>query len=249
MTKAPTIAAPGGCIADLAKISLDNPTSIVVLDCDLQGSVKTGDFASVSPDRFIEVGIMEHHTAVLGGALSSCGIQTFWADFGMFGLDEVYNMHRLNDINHTNLKVALTHVGLDVGEDGKTHQCIDYIGLLRNLYGFRLICPADPNQTDRVVRWLIDKPGNYIITRAAPNCPSSAMKQPALAYGPGYGFEYGRADILRSGKDATLFVTAPAANAVGASTSCAEGISCRWCAFPARLRLDAEALGQAAGKA
>jgi len=136
----------GAAIADLAKINLNNPTPIVVLDCDLQGSVKTGDFASVSPDRYIQAGIMEHHTVVLGGALSSCGIQTFWADFGMFGLDEVYNMHRLNDINHTNLKVVLTHVGLDVGEDGKTHQCIDYIGLLRNLYGLRLICQPTPTR-------------------------------------------------------------------------------------------------------
>ena len=240
----------GAAIADLAKINLDNPTSIVVLDCDLQGSVKTGDFASVSPDRFIQAGIMEHHTAVLGGALSSCGIQTFWADFGMFGLDEVYNMHRLNDINHTNLKVALTHVGLDVGEDGKTHQCIDYIGLLRNLYGFRLICPADPNQTDRVVRWLIDKPGNYIITMGRSKLPIIRNEAGQPCYGPGYGFEYGRADILRSGKDATLFVTGtPAANAVGASDKLrGEGISLQVVYVSSPLEIDAEALGQAAGK-
>ncbi|WP_198471134.1 hypothetical protein, partial [Acetomicrobium sp. S15 = DSM 107314] len=38
-----------------------------------------------------------------------------------------YNQQRLNDINGANLKLFLTHVGLDVGEDGATHQCIDYV--------------------------------------------------------------------------------------------------------------------------
>ncbi len=44
-----------------------------------------------------------------------------------FGIAEVYNNQRLNDINQTNLKTVVTHTGIDVGADGKTHQCIDYI--------------------------------------------------------------------------------------------------------------------------
>lgn len=177
------------------------------MDCDLQASVKTAAFEKVAPDRFIQGGIMEHNAAVVSGALSTCGIQAWWSEFGMFGLDEVYNMQRLNDINHTNLKVALTHVGLDVGEDGKTHQCIDYIGLLRNLYGFRLICPADPNQTDRVIRWLINKPGNYVITMGRSKLPILRNDEGAVFYGMEYNFEYGKTDIVRVGNKGTVFVT------------------------------------------
>jgi transketolase len=207
----------GAAIADLASLNKENSTPIVVLDCDLQGSVKTGDFEKAAPGRFFQGGIMEHNTAVVSGAVSTCGIQTFWSDFGMFGLDEVYNMHRLNDINHTNLKVALTHVGLDVGEDGKTHQCIDYIGLLRNLYSFRLICPADPNQTDRVIRWLIDKPGNYVVTMGRSKLPILLDETGESFYKMDYGFEYGKADILRVGNNACAFVTGtPAGNALEA---------------------------------
>ncbi len=207
----------GAAIADLAKVNAENPTPIVVVDCDLKSSVKTGDFAKDNPDRFIQTGIMEQNAAVLSGALSTCGIQTFWADFGMFGLDEVYNMQRLNDINHTNLKVVLTHVGLDVGEDGKTHQCIDYIGLLRNLFSFRLICPADPNHTDRVIRWLIDKPGNYVVTMGRSKLPILRDDEGLPFYGLDYNFEYNQPDILREGDMATLFVTGtPVGNAVEA---------------------------------
>ena len=75
------------------------------------------------------------------------------------GIDEVYNQQRLNDINHAGNKTVLTHVGLDVGEDGKTHQCIDYVGLLRNNFGWKLVVPADPNQTDRATRWMLGTPG------------------------------------------------------------------------------------------
>lgn len=238
----------GAAIADLAKLNSDNPTPIVVVDCDLKSSVKTGEFAQVSPDRFIQAGIMEHNAAVLSGALSSCGIQTFWADFGMFGLDEVYNLQRLNDINHTNLKVALTHVGLDVGEDGKTHQCIDYISLLRNLFGFRLICPADPNQTDRVVRWLIDKPGNYVVTMGRSKLPILRDDDGQPFYGLGYSFQYGRADILRAGNKATLFVTGtPVGNAVEAVDRLREeGIFLQLVYVSSPLEIDPEALAQAA---
>ncbi|MCB5246871.1 MAG: transketolase [Candidatus Cloacimonetes bacterium] len=240
----------GAAIADLARINSEDPTPIVVVDCDLMGSVKTGDFAKDKPGRFIQAGIMEHNAAVLSGALSSCGIQTFWADFGMFGLDEVYNLQRLNDINHTNLKVALTHVGLDVGEDGKTHQCIDYIGLLRNLFSFRLICPADPNQTDRVIRWLIDKPGNYVVTMGRSKLPVIRGEDGQPFYGLGYSFQYGRADILRPGNKATLFVTGtPAANAVEAVDKLREqGLFLQLVYVSSPLQIDSETLVQAARK-
>ena len=84
---------------------------------------------------------------------------TFWADFGVFGIDEVYNQQRLNDINGADLKLALTHCGLDVGEDGKTHQCLDYVGAFRDFFGWKVIVPADPNQTDRAVRAAAAMPG------------------------------------------------------------------------------------------
>ncbi|MBW6514341.1 MAG: transketolase [Candidatus Syntrophosphaera sp.] len=238
----------GAAIADLAAINADNPTPIVVVDCDLQASVKTAAFEKVIPERFIQSGIMEHNSAVLSGALSASGIQTFWSDFGMFGLDEVYNMQRLNDINHTNLKVALTHVGLDVGEDGKTHQCIDYIGLLRNLFGFRLICPADPNQTDRVIRWLINKPGNYLVTMGRSKVPIIRDEQGALFYKKDYNFEYGQADVLRIGNKGWVFVTGtPVHNAIKALDSLREeGIYLQLAYVSTPLELDSEIIQKAA---
>jgi len=151
----------GNAIADIASKNANAP--LVVFDCDLQGSVKTKEFEAALPQNFIQSGIMEHNTAVVAAAMSKERLQVFFPDFGVFGVDETFNQHRLSDINQTNLKIITTHVGLDVGEDGKTHQCIDYFGVMKNLYNFKTIIPADPNQTDRIIRYISGKYGNFLI--------------------------------------------------------------------------------------
>ncbi len=240
----------GKAIADLARINGNAKTKLVVVDCDLAASVKTGEFAAVAPDNFIQVGIMEQHAAVMSGALSTCGIQTFWSDFGVFGIGEVYNAQRLNDINHTHLKTVLTHVGLDVGEDGKTHQCIDYISLARNLFGFRVICPADANQTDRVIRWLANKPGNYLVTMGRSKLPIIRNVDRTPFYAIDYNFQYGLADLLRDGNHGSLWVTGtPAPRALKAVDSLREeGIFIELVYVSSPLELDLKLLRSAAKK-
>ena len=175
-------------------------TPIAVFDCDLAGSVKTDKIKKEYGEIFFESGIQEHHTATCSGAASVNGVVSFFADFGVFGIDETYNQQRLNDINGTNLKVVTTHLGMDVGEDGKTHQCIDYIGTLRNLYGFKIIIPADPNQTDKAVRYAAENNGNFLIGVGRSKIPVISDKNNKPFFGEDYNFEYGKMDILRNGE-------------------------------------------------
>lgn len=177
---------------------------IAVLDCDLATSVKTTDFLKAYPGRFFQGGVQEHNTATIAGALSTQGVLTFFADFGVFGVDETYNQHRLNDINGSHLKLVCTHVGLDVGEDGKTHQCIDYVGTMGNLFGYKIIVPADPNQTDRAVRYAATQPGNFLLAMGRSKLPVLLDEAGELFYGPERSFAYGQADILREGADAAI---------------------------------------------
>ena len=178
-----------------------------VFDCDLEGSVKTGAFAKAFPGNFFESGIEEHNTATISGALSTENILTFFADFGVFGVDEVYNQQRLNDINHTNLKVVCTHCGIDVGEDGKTHQCIDYFALLNSTFGFKVILPADPNQTDRATRYIASHPGNFGLIMGRSVIPVILGENGQPFFGENYEFKYGKMDVVRTGGDATVIAT------------------------------------------
>lgn len=189
--------AMGQAVADIATSNSDKP--VYGVDCDLVGSVKLNILQKSMPDRVIEIGVQEHNAATIAGAMSTCGVLTFFADFGVFGVDETYNQQRLNDINHTNLKLLITHNGTDVGEDGKTHHCIDYVGALANLYGWKLIVPADPNQTDRAVRYVATHEGNYAIAVGRSKLGVILDEKGRPFFGEGYVFEYGKVDVLREG--------------------------------------------------
>ncbi len=238
----------GNALTDLELANKNTKSPLVVFDCDLAGSVKTADFAKIAPERFIQSGIMEHNTSVVSGALSTCNFQTFWADFGVFGVDEVYNMHRLTDINQGNLNVVVTHVGLDVGEDGKTHQCIDYIGAMRNIFGFEVIVPADPNQTDRAVRYMATKAGNKVIAMGRSKLDLITDENGEIFFDKDYHFQYGKADKFRNGDKAALLVTGTLANtAVMVADSLKnKGLNIQVWNISSPLMIDVHALKEAA---
>jgi transketolase len=194
----------GKTLKDLGDINIGKGCTICTFDCDLAGSVKTGDFGSAYPDYFFQGGIQEHNTATIAGALSTTGILTFFADFGVFGIDETYNQARLNDINNTNLKLILTHVGLDVGPDGKTHQCIDYVGLSRNLFNFKTIVPCDPNQVDRAVRYVAGTKGNFLLATGRNRWPVISSDNGKPFFSDEYTFKYGSMDTVREGHDGAI---------------------------------------------
>ncbi|MGZ5381528.1 MAG: transketolase, partial [Thermoanaerobaculia bacterium] len=161
----------GSALQDLGDVAAASGPTIAVLDCDLLKSTKTDLFAAKHPGGFFQGGIAEHHAAVTAGALSLAGVSAWWADFAMFGMAEAYNQQRLNDINGANVKLCVTHAGIDVGEDGKTHHSIDYFGLLNSTFGWKVFTPADPNQTDRIVRWMARHRGNHAIVMGRSKIP------------------------------------------------------------------------------
>ena len=239
----------GTALADLASANPDLPMAVV--DCDLAASVKTGAFASVRPDAFIQAGVGEHNAAAAAGALSASGVLTFFSDFGVFGIDEVYNQQRLNDINEASLKLAVTHCGLDVGEDGKTHQCLDYVGAFRNMFGWQVIVPADPNQTDRAVREAARMPGCVALAMGRSKLPVILDPAGTPLFGEGYTFEYGVSTWAREGEDIVIVTMGTLAGAAveAADTLRDEGVSAGVCIVSSPLDLDAEAMERVASAA
>ena len=187
----------GQALVDLGELNAD----LVVFDCDLAESVKTHAFAQRFPERFVQAGIQEHATATIAGALSVTGRPTFLAGYGAFVIDEVYNQQRLNALNGAHLKVVATHCGIDVGEDGPTHQVVDTIGLLRNLHGAHVLLPADPNQADAMTRWMASTPGMafQLMGRSKTTVLVDAHGEPR--FGADYTFRPGTWEKLRSGGD------------------------------------------------
>ena len=200
----------GNAIHDLAK---KNPEKIVAFSCDLEGSVKLNKFHKDFPEMFYEVGIQEHHAAAMAGALGREGLVSFFSTFGVFGVCEAYNQQRLNDQNQANIKVACTHIGLDVGEDGPTHQNIDYIGLLRNLFGFKIFLPMDANQTDAIVRYSASIDGPVFIGMGRSKYLPATKEDGSVFYDENYSFSPGKLEEIRKGNSGVVVVaTGSAAN-------------------------------------
>lgn len=194
----------GKALLDLVKANMNGEIPIVAVDCDLATSVKLDEVQKHTPQMFFELGVQEHNAAAVAGALSADGVITFFADFGVFGVSETYNQHRLNAINHTNLKVVVTHCGLNVGEDGKTHHGLDYISAPANWLGYKVIIPADPNQTDRVVRYVASVYGNYLIAMGRAKMAPILDESGKTFFGDDYQFVYGKIDVLRKGNKVTI---------------------------------------------
>ncbi len=195
----------GNALVSVADANANNKGfHIGVFDCDLAGSVKTAGFAKKYPDSFFQFGITEHSTATTVGSLSGENAIGVWADFGMFAVAETYNQARLNDINHANAKLFCTHCGINVGEDGMTHQSIDYFGLLNSTFGWKVITPADPNQTDKIVRYVLATPGNFAVIMGRSVIPTIRNSDGTPFFGEGYVYRYGRMEEIRKGENVAV---------------------------------------------
>jgi len=197
-------------MTELAERNNSDKVRVAAFSADLEGSVKLNGFHAKSPAGFIEGGIQEHNSATASGRLSREGYSVFFSTFGIFGVTEVFNQQRLNGFNKSNLKLVCTHCGTDVGEDGPTHQVVDYAGLLRSTFDWDVYVPADPNQCDRIIRNIAGRAGNQFVGmgRSKMTALSTSDGQEPW-YNENRDFIPGKADIIRDGDDGAILAVGP----------------------------------------
>lgn len=193
----------GLALKELAELN----ANVVALDADLRGSVMTKFLAEKLPDQHLECGIAEQQMVSAGGGLSLSGYVPFVSTFGAFMTSRAKDQARVNDINLTNVKMVATHCGLSVGEDGPTHQTIDDMGSMLGLLHTKVIEPADPNQTDRIIRYIATHNGNFYVRMGRHKFPIITDIDGRPFYGLDYQYVYGRSDVIRSGKLLTVIAS------------------------------------------
>ena len=199
-TKSDCRGAYGKALLDLAKHN-DN---IVAITADLGGSVKTVFMGKEFPERHLDVGIAEQHMISMAGGLSLSEIIPFTSTFGAFISSRAKDQARVNDINKANVKMVATHCGLSVGEDGPTHQAIDDMGSFLGMFNTYVLEPADPNQTDHIIRYIASHYGNFYVRMGRHKFEVLTKEDGTPFYDEDYEFEYGRADLIRNGSDVTV---------------------------------------------
>jgi len=184
----------------LAELGKEHP-ELVVLDADLAGATKTGVFKKAFPERHIDCGIAEADMMGIAAGLSVCGKVPFASSFAMFAAGRAYEQVR-NTIAHTNLnvKIAATHAGISVGEDGATHQCLEDIALMRVLPNMTVISPADDVEAKAAIRCAFEHKGPVYIRLGR-------LAVPVIFDEAEYEFRLGKGILLKEGTDITIIAT------------------------------------------
>lgn len=170
---------------------------LVVLDADLSQSTKTNKFAKAYPDRFFQMGVAEQDMLGTAAGLSLGGKIAFASSFAIFATGRAFEQIR-NSIAYPslNVKVAATHAGITVGEDGASHQAIEDIALMRAVPNMHILVPADSQATKEAVRLAIETPGPFYLRMGREATP--------LIYDPDEKFAVGKGKLLREGNHAAI---------------------------------------------
>ena len=170
---------------------------VVVLDADLSKSTKTAGFAKEFPDRFIQMGIAEQDMMATAAGLASAGKIPFASTFALFATGRAFEQVR-NSIAYPkqNVRIAATHAGITVGEDGASHQSVEDIALMRAIPGMTVIVPSDAVETEKAVVASLSYEGPIYLRMGRDALP--------ILNDEDYDFEIGKAVTLREGTDVAI---------------------------------------------
>nr|WP_308509036.1 transketolase family protein [uncultured Stomatobaculum sp.] len=209
----------GRTLAELGKEHED----FLVLDADLAGSTKTAVFRKAFPERHINCGIAEQNMIGVAAGIAATGRVAFASSFAMFAAGRAYEQIR-NSVGYPqlNVKIAATHGGISVGEDGATHQCNEDFALMRTIPGMVVMVPSDDVEAEAMVRAAYAHNGPVYMR-------FSRLATPVFNNPETYKFEIGKAITMREGKDVAIIAAGlPVASAMEAAEKLAtEGIEAR----------------------
>lgn len=187
----------GMALCELAKDHDD----IIVLDADLAAATKTEIFKKAYPDRFFDCGIAEANMIGVAAGLAAAGKVPFAASFAMFVTGRAYEQVR-NSVGYPqlNVKIAGSHAGITVGEDGATHQCCEDLALMRTIPGMVVLNPADHYEMIAATKAAYEHNGPVYIRLG--RLAIESFNDP-----DNYKFEIGKGITLEEGEDVTVIAT------------------------------------------
>ena len=210
----------GTALVELAQNGADN---LVVLDADLAGATKTGTFKKAYPDRHFNCGIAECNMIGVAAGLSTMGLTPFASSFAMFAAGRAFEQIR-NSVGypHLNVKIAASHGGISVGEDGASHQCCEDFALMRTIPGMVVMCPSDDVEAKAAVKAAYAHKGPVYIRLGR-------LAVPVFHEADSFHFEIGKGEQLTEGSDVAIIATGLMVNEalIAAENLKQQGISAR----------------------
>lgn len=180
----------------LIKLGKENK-NIVVLDAGVSDSTRTEWFKKEFPDRFFNMGISEADMVCAAAGFSTCGKIAFATSFAGFLLGRTMDQIFVSvAYSNTNVKLAGTHAGVSVGEDGPTAQSINDIAMMRAMPRMVVVVPADAKEAEKATIALASIYGPAYIRLGRSDWEEF--------FDDSYEFKLGKAAVLKQGRKAAI---------------------------------------------
>jgi transketolase len=173
---------------------------VVTLEADLGKSTQSILFQSEFPNRYFQMGIAEQNMVSTAAGFALTGMIPFIHSFAVFATGRVYDQLR-NSVCIPNLPVRIcgSSAGLSDFGDGKTHQGVEDVALMRALPNMTVLCPADSIEVEKMMDCVLDWKGPVYIRINRNDLP--------FVYPPGEPYSIGKVTKLRDGSDAAIFAS------------------------------------------
>jgi transketolase len=136
----------------------------------------------------------------VAAGMATAGFIPYATTFANFGSGRVYDQIRQSvAYSDKNVKIAVSHAGLTLGEDGATHQILEDLAMMRSMPNMTVINPCDFNQTRAATKAIADHEGPVYLRFGRPAVP--------VFTDPDQPFEIGKAWMVNEGKDVTIVAT------------------------------------------
>jgi transketolase len=173
---------------------------LVALDADVKNSTFSEKFERAHPDRFYESFIAEQ--VMLGAAmgLAARGAIPFPSTFACF-LSRAADFIRMAGISNLNVKLAGSHAGVSIGEDGPSQMALEDLAIMRAVPNCTVVYPCDAVSAERLVLEMAAMEGLAYMRTSRPKTP--------VIYDASERFPVGGSKVLRqSDSDAATVVAA-----------------------------------------
>ena len=183
----------GDALLELGKANTD----VVAIDADLAKSTFSWTFGKQFPERFFNIGIQEANMVGVASGLASSGKVPFISSFAAFVLCKGFDQLRMGAAYpHLNVKVAGSHGGISIGEDGVSQQSVEDVALACALPGFVVCIPSDEHSMKAAVHAAAAHRGPVYLRLGRPKAP--------IVHDANVKFAFGRAIQLRDGGAVTI---------------------------------------------
>jgi transketolase len=175
-----------------ALLALGALPDVVAMDGEVSNSTHADEFAKKYPDRFFEMFIAEQMLVAGAVGMSVRHYKPFASTFAAF-FSRAYDFIRMAAISQANIRLAGSHAGVEIGQDGPSQMALEDLASMRAVHGSTVLYPSDGNSAAKLTEAMADTSGVVFMRTTRGAYP--------VIYGPEEEFPVGGSRVVRESED------------------------------------------------